>query len=220
MLKNKDLKRLNLSHFPVKKLQYPVIISVQRGWKIEKHISATISEFMMPYQCYTAWCPSESKFCVETTDLLIQSALIFSFNCQTWLTPGEWIIRHFLFYGFEIADNSMCDDFLYYIPHDFCKFFLFMWIIGQPVGCLLFWVYTWPSEVTSYVKYFHIGLTYALHSVIEPVTKIILPHKDRSCCTNLIFMVPYEAVLWQHVQINFIHWFPAVNLLMIFVQIF
>lgn len=114
----------------------------------------------------------------------------------------------------------MCDDFLFYIPHDFCKFFLFTWIIGQPVGCLLFWVYTWLPEVTSYVKYFHIGLTSALHSVTEPVAKIILPDKDWSCCTNLIFMVSYEAVLWQHVQINFIQWFPAVNLLMIFVQFF
>jgi len=51
-----------------------------------ENISATISEFVTtPYQYCTVGCPYESKSCVETTDLLAQSA----FNCQTWLTPDE-----------------------------------------------------------------------------------------------------------------------------------
>jgi hypothetical protein len=92
----------------VKELQYPVIISVWRGWKIGKHISATIPEFvMMPYQYCTIGCPYESRSCVEMTNLLVQSALIFSFICHTWLTPGEGIIRNFLFYGLEIAAYVM-----------------------------------------------------------------------------------------------------------------
>jgi len=49
--------------------------------------------------------------------------------------------------------------------------------------------------------------------------KVILPRTD-SCCKILIFMVSYEAVLWQHVQMNVIHWFAAISFLMIFVQIF
>jgi hypothetical protein len=112
----------------------------------------------------------------------------------------------------------MCDDFLHCIHHDFCKFFLFVWIIGQPVGCLSVWVCTWPSEVNSYVKYFHRGFTSALHGVTEPVTKSIC-HIQTGVVAQFWFLW-FRTKRFCDVQMNFIYWFPAVSFLMIFMQIF
>lgn len=128
---------------------------------------------------------SESKSCVETTDLLAQSALIFSFNCQTWLTPGEWIIRNFLFYGLEIAAYVRflvlhTSWFLLVLP---------LCLDYRPTSrlsvSLSIYMTVWSR---SYVKCFHGGLISALHGVTQPGTK--------SYCNIQTVVVTQFWLLW------------------------